>query len=950
MKKDNPEAKNRIRRKPVASSKKTSRSSSKSNLSKKDSLLPSERRKTSTSPKRKAKPSSTTSRKSSSANPSSRTRSVSASSSSKSKQASYVNRNDKQSKKKNSSKHREGSKALRKKLRSKRKRKIVGGIIAALIIVVALGLGFVFASLKDIKPVNEALLDKLTHQTTTIKYANGETMSTAPTLYKKTPIPLSDMSPYLRKAIVSIEDERFYHHSGVDYWGLGRSVVKTLLGRRQGGSTIPMQVSKMLLTSSDQTISRKIKDIYYALEMNKTVSKDKILETYLNNYFVGKGICGAEAGSMGYFGKHCNDLTLAEAAMLAGVTRNPAKYAPYSTARLTGDETKEDLDHKLIFYIPSDGLSAANKTEKEMYEKLAEWDLIDQDTYKQLKSGDLLVRKAINNPNAKLRQETVLAKMRDLNVITEKQYIEAKNEKISIRFPDAKENVANSVESLIEYDVIDALMEQGKTEEEARNQYYNGGLVINSTIDPKIQEAIEKQYEIGSNFPNDTVADNGLSQPQSASVILDFKTGNIKGLIGGRNIKARKTLNRAITPYQPGSTIKPLSVYTPAIDTAKVTQSTLMSDVRGGYRFKENQLDNPQTTTTGAGSMCLRHALALSSNTIAYKTGELLGPTYDDCIDVMMDYLRNFGITSVLDFKEENKAGLQRSDRHFNSLVLGGLTRGISPLQMASAFGALANGGVYIEPEIFTTITSYNGEVIVKNTPETHKVVDPAVAYVMTDMLQAVVTEGIGKNAAIGNGMSVAGKTGSTNNYLDTWFVGFTPYYVGSVYIGDDAGVKNDDGSTMKRRPIQGGASMAASTLWSKIMRPIHQNLEPKKFEEVKGTYKVSINPIDGGRTSYGVLAAFLDGTAPDRYSYGGYFQTTPRYNRPNRTGRLRNQQQNVNGNYPQQQQQQQQGSNRYYRKQPQGTYRNQQVPQGNLRNGQGQGQSQNQGQRQYNR
>ena len=458
--------------------------------------------------------------------------------------------------------------------------------------------------------------------------------------------------------------------------------------------------------------------------------------------------------------------------------------------------------------------------------------------------------------------------MMELGVITEKQYVAAVNEKINIQFPDSNEQIANSVESLIEYDVIDALMEQGKTEEEARNMYYNGGLIVNSTIDPKIQKAIEAEYAINSNFPNDTVAANGLSEPQSASVVIDYKTGNIKGLIGGRNIKARKTLNRAITPYQPGSTIKPLSVYTPAIDTQKVTQSTLMSDTRGGYRFKENRADNPETTTNGYGSMSLRHALALSSNTIAYKTGELLGPTYDDAIDVMMDYLRNFGITSILDFKEEKKAGMQRSDRHFNSLVLGGLTRGISPLQMAAAFGTLANNGVYIEPEIFTTITTYNGELIIKNTPKTHKVVDPDVAYVITDMLTAVVKEGIGNNAALSSGIPVAGKTGSTNNYLDTWFVGYTPYYVGSTYIGDDAGVKNEDGTIMQRRRIEGGAAMTSSRLWAKIMNRIHQNLEYKTFTKPDNVYMTTINPIDGGRTSYGVLAAFIDGTAPDRYSY----------------------------------------------------------------------------------
>lgn len=868
MKKENPED-NKIRRKKASpSSKSSTRRPSSSNS---DLTLPSERSKTDgSSDRRKTRTSSTNSKRSStSSNPQTKTRAVSPSSksSTRNRNSNKNSANTSENNRKNISKSK-NSKTLKRKMRSRRKKKIIGGVIAFFIIASALVLGFVFASLKDVKPVNEALLDKLTHQTTTIKYANGETMSTAPSQYKKTPIPLSDMSPYLRKAIISIEDERFYSHNGVDYWGLGRSVVKTLIGKKQGGSTIPMQVSKILLTSSDQTMSRKIKDIYYALEMSKSVSKDKILETYLNNYFVGKSLSGAEAGALGYFNKHSKDLTLGEAAMLAGVTRNPSKYAPYTSARITGDESKSDLDHKLIFFLPTEGLEGANSTEKSMYEKLYEWDLVDQDTYKQLKSGDLLVRKAINNPDAKTRQETVLSKMKELGVITEKQYVAAVNEKINIQFPDSNEQIANSVESLIEYDVIDALMEQGKTEEEARNMYYNGGLIVNSTIDPKIQKAIEAEYAVNSNFPNDTVAANGLSEPQSASVVIDYKTGNIKGLIGGRNIKARKTLNRAITPYQPGSTIKPLSVYTPAIDTQKVTQSTLMSDTRGGYRFKENRADNPETTTNGYGSMSLRHALALSSNTIAYKTGELLGPTYDDAIDVMMDYLRNFGITSILDFKEEKKAGMQRSDRHFNSLVLGGLTRGISPLQMAAAFGTLANNGVYIEPEIFTTITTYNGELIIKNTPKTHKVVDPDVAYVITDMLTAVVKEGIGNNAALSSGIPVAGKTGSTNNYLDTWFVGYTPYYVGSTYIGDDAGVKNEDGTIMQRRRIEGGAAMTPSRLWAKIMNRIHQNLEYKTFTKPDNVYMTTVSPIDGGRTSYGVLAAFIDGTAPDRYSY----------------------------------------------------------------------------------
>lgn len=229
---------------------------------------------------------------------------------------------------------------------------------------------------------------------------------------------------------------------------------------------------------------------------------------------------------------------------------------------------------------------------------------------------------------------------------------------------------------------------------------------------------------------------------------------------------------------------------------------------------------------------------------------------------------------------------MQRSDRHFNSLVLGGLTKGVSPLQMASAFGTLANGGTYVEPEVFTTVTSFNGELIIKNTPQTHKVVDPEVAYVMTDMLTAVVKEGIGNNASLNSGIPVAGKTGSTNSYLDTWFVGYTPYYVGSTYIGDDAGIKNSDGSSVPRRTIEGGGSMSSAKLWGRIMNRVHQNLEYKTFVKPDKVYMTMVSPTDGGKTSYGVLAAFIDGTAPDRYSFTPVLPKKPKVTNPNQNPR----------------------------------------------------------------
>lgn len=754
--------------------------------------------------------------------------------------------------------------------RRKRKRKFSAlkitflTFLALFVVGVALVLGVGFSSLKDLKNVSAAELDKRTHVTTTILYSNGEKMSTAPSVNKKTPVMLNQISPYLQKAVVAIEDERFYQHIGVDFIGLARSVVNTLTGNMQGGSTLDMQVSKMLYTSTEQTITRKIKDIYYAIEIDRKVSKDKILETYLNNFFVGKGLSGAEAGARGYFDKSAKDLTLAESALLAGSTKNPSKYSAYKTAKLDGTETKEELDHRLITFTNTedDDLDEPTETELQMIDKIYEWGMINEDKYKRLKAQTLVIRKAVNNPDAKERQETVLWKMKELGYISQKEYTEALAEEIVIRLPESSDGVSSSVEDVIESEVISALMEQGNTREEATNMYYNGGLVINTTIDPKIQDSIETEYKNNNNFPGNKIGPDGVYQPQSATVILDHSTGQIKGLVGGRNITGRKTLNRALTPRQPGSTIKPLAVYTPAIDTMSITQATAFSDAKGGYRFEKNRSWNPSTTTAGSGSMSLRLGLAKSSNTVAVKVAELLGDSYDDCVDIMIDYLNNFGITTLADNKATSDSN--NTDRTFPALTLGGLTYGISPLELASAYGALANGGVYIEPTIFTTIETFDNQTLVKSSPEKHKVVDPEVAYVMTDMLKAVITEGTAGKAQISGGMPVAGKTGTTNSSKEAWFVGYTPYYVGATYIADDAGVKDENGNVVPTRNIGGGSSSSA-ILWQKIMTRVHKNLEVKDFEVPDNIYFEKINLQDGGASSSGSKAAFIEGTSATR-------------------------------------------------------------------------------------
>lgn len=736
--------------------------------------------------------------------------------------------------------------------------------LVVLVVGVAAASGIVFASLRNTETINKAYLDKKTYQTTELLYADGNVLAKAQTANKKEPVDdISGISINLQHALIAAEDERFYEHNGVDIKGLARSVVNTLMGNRQGGSTIPMQVSKMLVTSQEQSITRKIKDIYYAFEMSKNVSKEDILLAYLNNFYTGNSLYGAEASAKGYFDTSAKDLTPGQAALLMAATNNPGRYTPYKKAKLDGTETKEDVENKLFFYTNTTDDTWDDPTEVELQavDKLLSWGLIKPETYNQLKNGTLVVRKAVPNEAAKEKQKAILAKMLRLGYITQEEYDKEIAAPIEIKLPETEETVVSSVEDYVYSEVIESLMEQGYTKEEAQNMYYNGGLRIYTTIDSGMQKNLETQYDDRNNFPGTITGDDGVVQPQSAMVILDYRTGQIKSLIGGRYVKGKRTLNRATNPEQPGSTIKPLSVYTPAIDTLETTQANAFSDARGGYKFDKNKTWNPKTTTAGSGMMSVRKALAMSSNTIAVKVAETLGDSYSECTDVMIDYLKNFGITTLLDSKTKEES---YTDRYFPSLVLGGMVHGISPLEMAAAYGTLANGGTYIEPTVFTTITTYDGNLLVKANPQENRVVSEDVAYVITDMLQAVVNEGTGKSAAIDN-MAVAGKTGTTNKALDVWFVGYTPYYVGATYIGDDAGRRDNSGNIVARRSVPGTSATAAS-LWSKVMTPIHKNLTPvESFAKPDGVYFTKINPVDGGTSSYGVSAAFIDGTYPRR-------------------------------------------------------------------------------------
>lgn len=743
---------------------------------------------------------------------------------------------------------------------------------------VAVSTALVFVALKDVDPITKASLDKKVNTVTELLYSDGTLMGNPPTENKKIPISIKDMPTHLQHALVSIEDQRFYKHNGVDAKGLIKAfIINVFTSSSPGGSTLDMQVSKNLLTSSEVSIIRKIKDIYYALEMDKTLNKNQILELYLNSAYFGRGAIGVEAASNAYFNKHAKDLTVAESAMIVGITQNPNKYAAYNTAKLSGYEDKDELKGKLKFYSKTDSFDDPTTSELNMIDKLYDWDLIpDPDTFRELKKGNMVCRKVALNPNAKNRQETVLKKMLELGYLTQQEHDNAIAEKINIQIPKISKKPASSVEDLIESNIINNLIAQGYSDTEANTLYFNGGLKIRTTIDKHMQSNLESEFNNRANFPGTEIGSDGIPQPQAAMVILDYRTGKIKALIGGREIKARKVLNRATEPHQPGSTIKPLSVYTPAIDSG-MNQANTFNDSRGGYKFKENNKWNPKTTTSGYGSMTMRKALAYSSNTIAIKVAEQLGSTYAESIDIMVDYLKNFGLSDL-------EAGPGGEDRKFSSLTLGGMRRGASPLDMAAAYGTLANGGVYIEPITFTTVESSDGQVLIQKTPEEHKVVDPEVAYVLTDMLKSVITEGIGGAASFGD-MPVAGKTGTTNDNNDAWFVGYTPYYVGSTYIGDDYRLDPVTKDKIRRRGVIHGSSTSAK-LWSRVMNKVHEGLSPIKFKSPHKIEYYNIDLLNGSIVPKGYgnsgTAAFIKGHTPSNASYSQ--QTKPEETKPEAT------------------------------------------------------------------
>lgn len=657
-------------------------------------------------------------------------------------------------------------------------------------------------------------------------------------------VSIDQMPEHLQEAAVAIEDQRFYEHGGVDFRRLVSATVRNLqdMDFSQGGSTITMQVAKNLYTSPVKSYARKFQDIYYAFQLESNLSKKQILEAYLNSAAFSKGTIGVEAAAKSFFDKDVKDLTLAESAMIVGITNRPSEYTPYNVAPIEEGEDLESIDLALV--------PATEKTEEEeeigeetrdLAERLAEAELIDPFEENQIKSGDLIVGKAIPNPTSKKRQELILHKMNSLGMIDESTMKDAINEPIDLNLGvRTTKGISSYYVDAVKDEVLAILRAQGHKEEDAQNILYNGGLVIETPLDLNVQKILEDKVTQNSFFPGRHTDKNGIIQPQVGITVMNHQTGQVVAIVGGRGIGGNNILNRAKNPRQPGSSIKPIGPY-----LALLNEGGTAGDV---YRDLPRPGGWPKNSTGYQGYTTVRNLIRNSSNVGAVLVGKSLASDENAASRMMIDNLKKMQISSIVtpedDERYVNIDAQKYNDVNLASLTLGGMTVGISPLEMAGAFSTFPNGGQFIKPSFVDKITDKSGKVIFENERETTEITSPQNAYIMTSMLESVVKRGTGTYANF-SGQAIAGKTGTTNSKRDSWFVGYTPYYTASVWIG------NDDNT-----PLWDYSRMAAN-LWRSIMRDVHKDLEYKDFTAPEdGLYKKYI-PVAG------YTEIFAEGTSP---------------------------------------------------------------------------------------
>lgn len=841
-----------------------------------------------------------------------------------------------------SAKKKRGKKNAKKPISKKRKiLKIIGFVVLALILLVVIYVGALILTADTHNIDADNIYSRLSQRSTIYDDSGKEIESVFAEEGNRANVAYEDLPEDLINAIVSIEDKTFWDHHGFNFVRIMGAIKESVFGGGQisGTSTLTQQLARNIYladSKSTRSMSRKILEAYYTVLIEKNLTKEQIMEAYLNTVYLGFNCYGVEAASQAYFGKSVKELDLLECVSLASLPQSPDAYALVKS-RPTGtvDVAKKDI----------------------------------------LAKSDSMIY-AYNGDVSQSRRETTLANMVEQNYITQDEADEAlsKNLKKKMKVTADKGSGFTSyfTDYAIEQITEDIMEEYGWDETEAKYMIYNNGLNIYTTLDRKAQKIVEKEYKESYNFPGvaylrkdgdgnilnnktgsillydyddffnsknqftlskneykwnsdgsltlygekrlkfyDITVNNGADvsvefknmyqqkdgklytieggaisipqgyktkdakgncivsakffkdypdffkekgenllveeqnytlqqkvvQPQSAMVIMDYKTGGIKAMIGGRGTSGKMLHNRSTSPRQPGSSIKPLAVYSSALQSSfnaeangeSMSLSTSDGSDWGSYITAGSIINDSPTTVNGKswpknwysgyrGRMTLRHAVQQSVNTCAVKTYQQMGPEFP------VSQLKKMGITTIVEDGSTN-------DLNPAALALGGMTNGISPLEMAAAYGIFPNEGTYTEPVTYTKITNSNDEVLFDKTPDTEKVLDEGVAFIMTDILRSVVTNGLGSTASF-SGQPVAGKTGTTTDNYDAWFVGFTPQYTAALWIGNDVNIELTEGSA------------SAARLWRTIMSQVCAGLsygeypeQPDNVSRINGEY-----------------------------------------------------------------------------------------------------------------
>lgn len=607
--------------------------------------------------------------------------------------------------------------------------------------------------------VSESTLDTFRATETSIVYgANGKVISELKGEKDLYYLDYSDIPQEVIDAFITIEDKNFLKHKGVDLKANLRAVLVLIKNKgaiKQGASTITQQLSRNIFLTHTVSWERKIEEIFIATELEKKYEKWQILEFYINNIYFANGYYGIQAASEGYFSKEVDDLTLSEIAFLCAIPNNPTVFDPM-----------DNYDNTI---------TRRNKILKQMYED----GKISQSEYQEAYDQEIKL---------------------DIKKIKKKDYVETYVNYAATRALMQAKGFTFRTDFESEEDEADYKDRYTELYNECQQSLYRAGYRIYTSIDMTQQKLLQNSVdEALAKFTD--VTDDGVYKLQSSAVCIDNETGYVTAIVGGRKQKSTGyTLNRAFQSYrQPGSAIKPLIVYTPALENGHYPEETVI----------DQKFDGGPSNSNGvySGKITLRKAVEQSKNTIAWKLFEEITPK------VGLRYLNRM-----------NFAKIDKND-YYPAASLGGFTNGVSAVEMASGFATLANDGIYREPTCIVKITDAEGNVIVGSQKSDYQVYDKNAARMMTDILTGVVKYGTGKGLSIPN-MATAGKTGTTNERKDGWFVGYTPYYTTSVWVGYDM-PQTLDGLMGSTYPGQ---------IWYNFMTQIHEGLDSMTFPEYVDT------------------------------------------------------------------------------------------------------------------